>query len=161
MVEVLSLVAIVSLIVLTIGSLFPFVPSGILSAVTVIIYWWQTGYSEPGSFIVVSLVLLGLTVTVTDFVSGAVAGKLGGASNISVLFGTLVGFILLFILGPIGFVFGIGGVVFLSSIRKEDETIVDACRKSAYTVVGVLASKVVQFLLLFILTGVFAFFTLP
>lgn len=159
MIESLALVAVGVLLLLTVGSLFPFVPSGILSAVTVLVYWWQTGYSEPSILIVISLVLLGLTVTVTDFASGAVAGKLGGASNVSVLVGTIVGFVLLFVIGPIGFVLGIGIVVFLFSVYQEKDTLEVAVKKSAYTVVGVLSSKVVQVLLLLTLTGVFAFFT--
>jgi hypothetical protein len=160
MIESLALIAVSVLLLLTVGSFLPFVPSGILSVVTVLVYWWQTGYSEPSILIVISLVLLGLTVTVTDFASGAVAGKLGGASNVSVLIGTIVGFVLLFIIGPIGFVLGIGVVVFLFSIYQENDTLGVAVKKSTYTVVGVLASKVVQVLLLLTLTGVFAFFTI-
>jgi uncharacterized protein YqgC (DUF456 family) len=158
MMETLAIVTVAVLVILTIATLFPFVPSGILASATVIAYWWQTGYTEPNILIVFSLVILGVTVTVTDFASGAVAGKLGGASNISVVIGSIIGIVLLFITGPIGFLAGIAISVFLFSVYHEDDEIDIALRKSLYTVIGVLASKVVQFLLLSIITISFAFF---
>lgn len=158
--EPILIITISVLILLTIGSLFPFIPSGVLSSLTVLIYWWQTGYTSPNVLVVVSLVILGLIVTVTDFASGAIAGKIGGASDISVILGSVLGIILLFILGPIGFILGIASTVFLFSIYEDNDGIKIATKKSIYTVIGVLASKIVQFLLLSVLTLTFAFFVL-
>lgn len=160
MIETLGIVAVAILVILTFATFLPFVPTGILSSLTVLGYWWQTGYSEPNILIVVSLVLLGLTVTITDFASGAVAGKIGGASNASVLVGSIVGVILLFIVGPLGFLGGIALSVFLFSVYYEDDDTKTAVRKSFYTVVGVLASKVVQVILLLLITVTFGFFVL-
>lgn len=160
MIETLGIVAISVLIILTFATLLPFIPTGILASITVLVYWWQTGYSEPNVIIVFSLVILGITVTITDFASGAVAGKIGGASNISVLVGTLIGTVLLFIVGPIGFLLGIALSVFIFSVYHEEDEVKIALKKSLYTVVGVLASKVVQILLLSIITISFGFFVL-
>lgn len=160
MIETLGIVAIAVLVVLTIGTLFPLVPSGVLAAGTVVAYWWQTGYTEPNILVVVSLAVLGLTVTVTDFASGAVAGKLGGASNLSVIIGSIIGIILLIFIGPIGFLVGIALSVFCFSVYKENDDVEIALKKSFYTVIGVLASKVVQFILMAVITLSFGFFVL-
>jgi uncharacterized protein YqgC (DUF456 family) len=159
MIELSLIIAISILVLLTIGSFFPFVPSGILSSLTVLVYWWQTGYASPNAIIVASLVILGLIVTVTDFASGAIAGKIGGASDISVILGSVSGVILLFVLGPIGFIIGIASTVFLFSIYQDNDDVKIATKKSIYTVIGVLASKLVQLLLLSVLTLTFTFFT--
>lgn len=160
MIEIWAILAITTLVVLTIGTLFPFIPSGLFASLTVIAYWWHTGYKEPHTLVVISLVIIGFTVTLTDFASGAVAGKMGGASNISVIVGSFVGIILLFIIGPIGFLIGIGISVFLFSIYQQKDDLETALKKSLYAVIGVLASKLVQFILLSVLTLSFAFFIL-
>ena len=158
MIETVAIGVLCVLVLLTFGTLFPIIPSGILASITVLAYWNHTGYAEPSILTVVSLVLLGLFVTVTDFASGAVAGKLGGASNISVVVGSVFGFILLFVIGPVGFIAGIAISVFTVSVYKEDKETKEALKTSIYTVIGVLASKVVQFLLMAILATSFGFF---
>lgn len=160
MIETLSIIAVAVLAVLTVGTLFPLIPSGVLAAGTVLAYWWQTGYTSPNVLVVISLAVLGLTVTVTDFASGAVAGKLGGASNMSVGVGSIIGMILLFVVGPIGFLLGVAGSVFAFSLYGEDDDVRAALKKSIYTVIGVLASKIVQFLMMALITVSFGFFVL-
>lgn len=160
MIDIISLSVILILLALVFCSLFPLIPSGLLSSLTVIIYWWYSGYSEPGLLVVISLVILGILVEVTDFMSGIVAGKLGGASSLPVLVGTVIGLILMFIVGPIGFILGISCTVFIYSYYKQEDTKKVALKKSGYTVIGVLASNIVQIIMLLVLTGTFGFFVI-
>lgn len=160
MIESVKIVAVAVLVILTLSTLIPFVPSGILACLTVSGYWWLTGFSEPNILVVVSLSLVGIIATVTDFVSGALSGKIAGSSNVSVLIGTLIGTILLFAVGPVGFLLGIALSVFLFSLYRENDDIKTALKKSSYTALGVLASKLIQFLLLSIITLSFTFFIL-
>lgn len=160
MIDIISVSAIIILLILVICSLFPLVPSGILSSLTVIIYWWYSGYSEPSVLVVVSLVILGILVEITDFMSGIIAGKLGGASSLPVMIGTVIGLILMFVIGPIGFILGISCTVFIYSYYNEEDTKKEALKKSGYTVVGVLASNVVQIIMLLVLTATFGFFVI-
>lgn len=158
--EIITYIAISVLIVLVISSFMPIVPSGLLSSSTVIIFWWYTGYTEINILIVISLVFLGLLVEITDFASGIIAGKLSGSSNIAVIFGTIFGFILIFVIGPIGFVIGISSIVFIHSLYVEEDEVNIASKKSLYTVIGVLASNIIQFMMLSILVVTFTVFTL-
>ena len=134
----------VLLVVWTASSFVPFVPSGVLAALTVVGYAYTTGFTEPGLVALVALVLVALLASAVELVSGMVSGKLGGASTRSVIVGTLVGVALLFVMGPIGLVVGVGGTVFVESLAEADAEPRAAARKAAYAVVGVLASSVVQ-----------------
>ena len=136
------------LIVWTVSSFAPFVPSGVLSAVTVVGYGYSTGFTEPSPSVLVSLVLVSLVASAVELLSGILSGKLGGASTRTVVIGTLAGIGLLLVLGPIGLVVGLGGTVFLVSLYEDTEDPRGAARKSAYAVVGVLASSFMQALLL-------------
>jgi uncharacterized protein YqgC (DUF456 family) len=140
--------AIVLLVVWTASSFVPFVPSGVLAALTVVGYAYTTGFTEPSLGVVITLVVVSLLASVAEFVSGIVSGKLGGASTRTVVAGTLVGLVLLFVMGPIGLVVGLGGTVFLVSLYETDGDSRVAVRQAAYAVVGVLASSVVQAVIL-------------
>ena len=141
-------VTLVLLVVWTATSFVPFVPSGVLAALTVLGYAYTTDFAEPGLVALVALVFVSLLASAVELLSGMVSGKLGGASTRSVVIGTLVGIVLLIPLGPIGIVVGVGGTVFVESLAEADAEPRAAARKAAYAVVGVLASSVVQALLL-------------
>lgn len=158
--EIITYTTIAILLVLVFSSFMPIVPSGLISSATVLTYWWYTGYSEINILVVISLVLLGLLVEITDFASGIIAGKLSGSSNTAVISGTILGFILIFVIGPIGFVLGISLVVFIHSLYIKEDELKKASKKSLYTVIGVLASNIVQFIMLLILAVTFSVFTI-
>ncbi|EMA64984.1 DUF456 domain-containing protein [Halorubrum kocurii] len=149
-------VAIVLLIVWTASSFVPFVPSGVLAALTVVGYAYATGFTEPGLLVLVALVLVSLLASVAELVSGMVSGKLGGAPTWTVVVGTLVGVALLFVMGPIGLVVGLGGTVFLASLYENSAEPRVAARRSAYAVIGALASSLVQAVILAGVTVAFA-----
>ena len=136
------------LVVWTLSAFVPFVPSGVLAALTVVGYASTTGFAEPGTALLIALVLVSLTASAVDLFSGMVSGKLGGASTRTVVVGTVVGIALLVPLGPIGLVVGLGGTVFVAALREKDGDPRDAARQAAYAVVGVLASAFVQAIML-------------
>lgn len=76
------------------------------------------------------------------------SGKLGGASTRTVAVGTLVGIVLLFVMGPIGLVVGVGGTVFLGSLYENGAEPRVAVRQSVYAVIGVFAGPFVQAVIL-------------
>lgn len=140
--------AIVLLVICTASSFVPFVPSGVLAALTVVGYAYTTGFTEPSLAVLVALVLVSLLASAVELLSGMVSGRLGGASTRTVVGGTLVGIALLFVMGPIGLVVGVGGTVFLVSLYEDSSKPRVAAKRSAFAVVGVLASSVVQAVIL-------------
>ena len=141
-----TLVAIALLITGVLGSVTPMVPAGALSVAGILVYWWSTGYTDPGTVVLVAFVLLGLLVVTVDYLAGAIAAKAGGASTLTSVAGALVGFVLFFGLGPLGIFVGIAGTVFvleLSRGQQRDESF----RAAVYAVVGTLGSSLVQFVL--------------
>jgi len=148
--------AIVLLVVWTASSFVPFVPSGALAALTVVGYAYTTGFAEPSLGVLVALVLVSLLASAMDLLSGMISGRLGGASTRTVVAGTLAGIVLLFVMGPIGLVVGLGGTVFLVSYYEHTADPRVALRRSAFAVVGVLASALVQAVMLAGVTVVFA-----
>lgn len=148
--------AVVLLVVWTVSSFVPLVPSGVLAAVTVVGYASVAGASGPGLAVLSALVVVSLLASAAELLSGIVSGRAGGASTRTVVVGTLVGLALLFPMGPVGLVVGLGGTVFLAAMREDDAEPRVAVRRAAYAVVGALASSVVQAVLLAGVTVAFA-----
>ncbi|QAU11476.1 DUF456 family protein [Halorubrum sp. BOL3-1] len=144
------------LVVWTASAFVPFVPSGVLAALTVVGYAYAVGFTEPGFAVLLALVLVSLLASAVDLLSGMVSGRLGGASTRSVVAGTLVGVALLLPLGPIGLVVGLCGTVFLAALYGNGAEPRVAARQAAYAAVGVLASAFVQAVLLGAVTVAFA-----
>lgn len=148
--------AVALLVVWTASSFLPLVPSGVLAALTVVGYAYTTGFAEPGLAALIALVLVSLLASAVELVSGMVSGRLGGASTRTIVVGTAVGVALLFVMGPIGLVVGLGGTVFLDSLYEHPGETRVAVRRSAYAVIGVLAGPVVQAVILAGVTVAFA-----
>jgi len=151
-------IAIALLVVWTVSSFVPFVPSGVLAALTVVGYAYTTGFAEPSLAALLAFVLVSLLASAAELVAGMVSGRLGGASPRTVAVGTLLGIVLLFVMGPIGLVVGVGGTVFLASLYEDADEPRVAVRKSIYAVIGVFAGPVVQAVML---AGVAVGFALP
>ncbi|OYR49413.1 DUF456 domain-containing protein [Halorubrum sp. Eb13] len=149
-------IAIVLLVIWTVSSFLPLVPSGVLAALTVVGYAYTTGFAEPGLGVLLGLVLVSLLASAVELVSGMVSGRLGGASTRTIALGTAVGVVLLFVMGPIGLVVGLGGTVFLDSLYEHPGETRVAVRRSAYAVIGVFAGPFVQAVMLAGVTAAFA-----
>ena len=158
MVELVLVVAVVLMGVGVAGSVFPLVPSGLVSLAGV---WTYVLFgSEPvGPVVVAVLTLTGLAAAVFEYFGGPIAAKASGSSNQIVVASTVGGLVLFFVLGPIGIIVGIVGTIFLLELKNgaDAET---AARRSLYTALGVLASSVVQILLTLSILGVFVLFVL-
>ncbi|ADQ66786.1 hypothetical protein C499_03473 [Halogeometricum borinquense DSM 11551] len=141
-----ALLAIGLAVVGVIGVVVPLVPGALVSVAGVLLYWWSTGYSEPSLLVLAALVLVGLVTVIIDYFGGVIAARAGGASSLTTAVGALVGFVLLFVTGPLGFLLGLAATVFAVEFYRNDNPEASA-RIALYTTVGVLASTVVQILL--------------
>lgn len=104
-----------------VGSLVPQLPGPPLSVAGVLLYWWASGFSEPGTLTVV-LLLAALALAVAGgIVAPVVTARLGGVSTVSTTLGVTAGGILFLFFGTAGLVGGIVGTVFvLEYVRKRD-----------------------------------------
>lgn len=145
-VDLLVLLAFLVLVAGVVGSVTPGVPAGLLSLVGVYLYWWQADYSEPGLFVLVALTLVALGAFLADLLTTVVAARTGGASTRSALTAGVVGFVLLFVTGPLGLLVGMGLTVFVLEYRRQ-EGVREGVVAALAAVAGAVASAVVQFLL--------------
>ena len=146
MVEALTLVAAGLLLLGVVGSVVPALPGALLSVGGVLLYWWSTGYADPSTPVLAGLVVVGLLAAAVDYFGGAVAAGMGGASKWTVAAAGLVGFVLFFVVGPLGVIMGVGGTVFaLELVRHGDAR--QGGTTALYAVVGILGSALVQVLL--------------
>jgi uncharacterized protein YqgC (DUF456 family) len=129
-----------------VGSVVPILPGGILSLVGVFVYWFASGYSEPGLLILSGVVFVALTAVVVDWLSGAISAKAGGASLRTTVIATVVGLVGMVGAGPVGFLVGTAGTVFVLTFVEGDDVETSA-RAAGVTLVGMLTSNVLQFLL--------------
>ena len=129
-----------------VGSVLPLVPGGGLSVVGVLGYWWSTGYAEPSALLVAVLVGVGILTMVVDYFGGAIAARAGGASALTTAVAVLVGLVLLFVAGPVGFILGIAATVFAVEFAQHADAEA-GLRVALWATVGVLASTVVQVVL--------------
>jgi hypothetical protein len=129
-----------------VAAFLPVVPAAVPSVAGVLVYWWGSGYTEPGPAVLVALVATGLLAAVADWFGGALAARAGGASTASALLGGAVGLVLLFVAGPLGVLVGAAGTVFAVEYRRRRDARAGALAAGAY-VVGFFASAFVQALL--------------
>lgn len=124
-----------------VGSLVPQVPGAPVSLAGVYVYWYATG--EPGAVLLVALTLVGVLTWVVDFVGGAVAARVGGASTATAVLAGVVGLLLFFLTGPLGIVLGVALTVFVVEFYRQDDARKGA-KAALVTTAGMLASGVVQ-----------------
>jgi len=157
MVDVVLIVALTLLVLGVVASLVPAVPGAVFTLFGLLFYWWQTG--EPGTFALAMLVLIALTAVVLDYLAGVVSARAGGASWRTTVLATAAGLVLTFVLGPLGFLFGTGGVVFVAEFARHGEF--ERSRKAAiYTTAGIVVSTFVRVLLNIIVLVIFLFLVL-
>lgn len=155
--DLLVLVAFVLLVAGVVGSVTPLVPGGVLSLSGVVVYWWANGFSEPNLLVLSGVVFVALLAIVTDWLAGAVSAKAGGASLETTVVATVVGMIGL-TFGPVGFLLGTAGTVFVMELADSGE-VEESARAAGVTLAGMLTSSVLQVLLtagvLVVMVGVF------
>lgn len=127
-----------------IGSVAPAVPGVLVSVAGVLIYWWSTGYTEPGNLFIGFTVFLGLVSVTLDWFSGAITAKIGGASQRTSLVAGIAGFLgFIFLGGPIGVIIAVGGTVFMREYLRTGD--MEKSRKAGlYSALGLLVSTAMQ-----------------
>lgn len=146
MVDAVTLVAIALLVGGVVGTVLPLVPGGLLSVSGVYLYWWHSGFTDPGPIWLAVLTVLGVTVLLVEFLAGSIAARAGGASWTATAAAAVVGVALMVVTGPLGLLLGLFGTVFLLEYARGGG--VDRSTRSAlYATLGVLASTAVQVLL--------------
>lgn len=126
-----------------VGSALPGLPGPALSLVGVLGYWWATGYTDPGTVALVGLVGLALVGLAADWLAAPLGARAGGASTRTTALAGLVGFALLFVLGPLGVVIGVAGTVFLLELRESGDPSA-SLRAAGATTIAVLGGVVAQ-----------------
>jgi uncharacterized protein YqgC (DUF456 family) len=145
-VELLVLLAVGLLLGGVVGSVVPLVPGALLSLGGVYLYWWHTGYADPGLLVLAALTLVGIAAFLVDVLAGALAASLSGASRRTTAVAGVVGGLLFLVAGPVGVLLGVAGTVFMLE-RQGGATPRESLRIALGTTVGVLGSAVVQVLL--------------
>lgn len=145
MVDPVAVVAAGLLAAGVVGSVLPAMPSGLLSLAGVYVYV-LFGAEPMGPFLLAGLTLVGLVAVVAEQFAGPVAARATGASTRTALASAAGGVVLFFVAGPVGVVVGMVGVVLVLELRRGAD-LRTALVRSAGTVLGVLASSVVQVLL--------------
>jgi uncharacterized protein YqgC (DUF456 family) len=158
--NLLVVLAFVLLVGGVVGSVAPVIPSGLLSFAGVLTYWVANDFGDPGLVLLSGLVLVALLAMAAEWLAGAVSAKAGGASTRTTIAATLVGFVGLLVVGPVGFILGTALTVFgLTYVENEDAEA--SARAAGITLVGMLTSTLVQLLLtvgiLVVMVGVLVF----
>ena len=129
-----------------VGSVAPMIPSGLLSLAGVLIYWVASGFGDPDLLVLSGLVLVSVVAMAAEWLSGAVSAKAGGASTKTTVAATLVGFLGLLVVGPVGFILGTALTVF-GLTYWENEDAEASARAAGVTILGMLTSSLAQLLL--------------
>lgn len=139
----LAMVALLVLVAAVVSAFVPGLPTGVVSLIGVCLYWWSTGFTEPGTLVLSILVSVSLLALFADWFGGLVAAKVGGASTLTTVVAGGVGLALLFVTGPVGMIAGSASVVFALEYRKHRNAGGSAVAAGAY-VLGFFASAAIQ-----------------
>lgn len=145
-IDPITVVAFLLLLGSVAGAFVPGLPAGILSIIGVVVYWYSTGYAQPGTVLLVILLGTGLLAVLSDWLGGVVAARVGGASTLSAVLGGFVGLVFLFVVGPGGMLVGATLTVFAIEYARQRDARSGAAAAGAY-VVGLCASSIAQALL--------------
>jgi uncharacterized protein YqgC (DUF456 family) len=128
------------------GALLPLLPGPLLSVGAVVLYWWGTGYTDPGPVVLGGFLLVGIVALVADVLGGAVGASLGGGGRWAMVLAAIAGLVLIPVAGPFGVLLGVAGVTFVVAYR-ETADVSAGVRAAAGATLGLLASVLVQFVL--------------
>lgn len=143
MVDLVVLAAFALLVLGVVGSVLPSLPGAVLSLAGVLLYWWGTGYAEPGTLLLVGLVAVAILALLVDVLAGFLAAKAGGASTMAAVLAGIAGFLAFFVAGPLGILIAVAGTVFVVEIARGGN-VREGGRAAAITTVGMLGSAVAQ-----------------
>ncbi|MFB6227411.1 MAG: DUF456 domain-containing protein [Halobacteriales archaeon] len=145
-IDPIAVVAVALLIAGVVGCVVPIVPGAPLSLAGVYLYWWGTGFTEPGVALLAALTLLGLLATVADVGAEVVSARVGGASMTTSVVAGAVGIVLFVVVTPIGALLGVVATVFVLEYRRHRDA-TQGAKAAGAVVLGILGSVVVQVIL--------------
>jgi len=140
-----TLLAFALLIAGIVGSVVPNVPGAVLSLAGVYAYWWGTGFAEPSTALVVVVTVLVVLVIVGGLFDDVIAARFGGASTLSATVAGVVGFICLFLIGPVGMILSSAITVFVLEYRRQRDAKASATAATA-VVLATIGSAIVELL---------------
>lgn len=146
MVDLITIGSLILAAIGVLGALLPLLPGPLLSVGGVLLYWWGTGYTDPGPVVLSGFLLVGIVALAADVLGGAVGASLGGGGRWAMVLAAIAGLILIPIAGPLGVLLGVAGVTFVVAYR-ETADVSSGLRAAAGATLGLLASVVVQFVL--------------
>ena len=126
-----------------VGTVVPAVPGVLLSFTGVAFYWWSTGYSQPSTPFVAAILILTIATVLLDWFAPAVSSRVAETTKSSVAASAIVGFLLLFTTGPIGFLAGVTLTVFMIELYKTGNK-KQSLKSAIVTTAGILALTVFQ-----------------
>lgn len=144
MIEPLVVLAFALLVAGVVGSVVPQLPGAPFSLAGVLVYWWASGFSQPGVLLLAVLLLVGLLTLAIDWLGGAVAAKVGGASTTTAVIAGVAGVVLFFVAGgPVGMILGMAATVFVVEYYRQNDARAGA-KAALVTTLGILSSAVMQ-----------------
>lgn len=143
-----TVVAFALLVSGVVGSAYPKVPGALFSLLGVLVYWWGTGYSEPGTLTVAVLVSVALLVVAGRATSRVVTARIGGASMVTTTLAGAVGLGLFPFLGTTGLLLGTVLTVFIVEYLRNRNA-----RRSLIAALAVLFGTFASRLLQVVLTA--------
>jgi uncharacterized protein YqgC (DUF456 family) len=109
------------LLVGVVASLLGRVPGIVFSIAGVSLYWWDSGYTEPGTLTLALLTLVAVLVLAGQVFDRFVVSRVGGVSTVTATLGGFVGAIAFAFLGSTGLVLGTIVTVFVVEyVRRRD-----------------------------------------
>jgi uncharacterized protein YqgC (DUF456 family) len=136
-------VALTLLVAGVVGSVVPLVPGPLLSVAGVLVYWWSTGYADPGAAFVAGVLLVGVGAVLVDWFAGAVATAASGATTAATVAAAVVGVLGFLVAGPLGILVGAAVTVFAVELLVTRDA-GQGLRASLYATAGLPASAAVQ-----------------
>ena len=134
------------LVVAVAVSLLSRVPGVVLSIAGVSLYWWDSGYTEPGEITLAVLTLVTVLVLVGHGFNRFVVTRVGGVSTVTATLGGFVGFVCFVFLGSTGLLLGAVVTVFLLEyVRRRDAK--QSVLAAMVVVFGTFAARVVRVLM--------------
>jgi uncharacterized protein YqgC (DUF456 family) len=122
------------------------VPGVVFSLAGVYLYWWETGYTEPGTVTLVLLTSVVVLVLAGRAFDRFISARVGGASTTTATVGGFVGAVAFAFLGTTGLVLGTIVTVFvLEFLRRRDAK--RSFVAALAVVFGTFASTLIQLLM--------------
>ena len=146
MIDFFLALAVILMVLGIIGSFVPVIPGPLVSITGVLIYWWSTGYTSPGTVMLFLIISTGVVAEILDTLAGFYGARKAEASRKTAYMAALASVLLIPFTGPFGIIIGTALVVIAREIMLGKE-FKDALKTGFYTTLGLLGSIAAKALL--------------